>query len=160
MRNASVFKKLSASSESERRRSVIPFSAQYSVIQAARAARSLAWSNIDVYKRQIQHSSDEIEEYKVINDYNSFIMGIHNYYRMATAASPDIQQLAFEIKIAIKNRLQERVQQRKDQNIPTYAKRYAKSKEIRFIGKNIPVSYTHLDDRVSAVQPRGCREGI
>ncbi len=93
--------------------------------------------------KAIQHSSDEIEEYKVINDYNSFIMGIHNYYRMATAASPDIQQLAFEIKIAIKNRLQERVQRRKDQNIPTYAKRYAKSKEIRFIGKNIllPIGY-------------------
>ena len=93
--------------------------------------------------KAIQHSSGEIGEYKVINDYNSFIMGIHNYYRMATAASPDIQQLAFEIKIAIKNRLQERVQRRKNQNIPTYAKRYAKSKEIRFIGKNIllPIGY-------------------
>ena len=93
--------------------------------------------------KAIQHSSGEIEEYKVINDYNSFVMGIHNYYRMATAASPDIQQLAFEIKIAIKNRLQERVQRRKNQNIPTYAKRYAKSKEIRFIGKNIllPIGY-------------------
>ena len=93
--------------------------------------------------KAIQHSSGEIGEYKVINDYNSFVMGIHNYYRMATAASPDIQQLAFEIKIAIKNRLQERVQRRKDQNIPTYAKRYAKSKEIRFIGKNIllPIGY-------------------
>ena len=93
--------------------------------------------------KAIQHSSGEIEEYKVINDYNSFVMGVHNYYRMATAASPDIQQLAFEIKIAIKNRLQERVQRRKDQVIPTYAKRYAKSKEIRFIGKNIllPIGY-------------------
>ena len=55
--------------------------------------------------KAIQHSSDEIEEYKVINDYNSFIMGIHNYYRMATAASPDIQRLAFEIKIAIKKQV-------------------------------------------------------
>ena len=93
--------------------------------------------------KAIQHSSGEIGEYKVINDYNSFIMGIHNYYRMATAASPDIQQLAFEIKIAIKNRLQERVQRRKNQSIPTYAKRYAKSKEIRFIGRNIllPIGY-------------------
>lgn len=93
--------------------------------------------------KAIQHSSGEIEEYKVINDYNSFVMGVHNYYRMATAASPDIQQLAFEIKIAIKNRLQERVQRRSDQTIPGYAKRYAKSKEIRFIGKNIllPIGY-------------------
>ena len=93
--------------------------------------------------KAIQHSSDEIEEYKVINDYNSFVMGVHNYYCMATSASPDIQQLAFEIKIAIKNRLQERVQRRKNQSIPEYAKRYAKSKEIRFIGKNIllPIGY-------------------
>ena len=84
-----------------------------------------------------------MEEFKVVNDYNSFVMGVHNYYRMATAASPDIQRLAFEIKIAIKNRLQERVQRRSDQTIPGYAKRYAKSKEIRFIGKNIllPIGY-------------------
>ena len=93
--------------------------------------------------KAIQHSSGEMEEFKVVNDYNSFVMGVHNYYRMATAASPDIQRLAFEIKIAIKNRLQERVQRRSDQTIPGYAKRYAKSKEIRFIGKNIllPIGY-------------------
>ena len=93
--------------------------------------------------KAIQHSSDEMEEYKVINDYNSFVIGVHNYYCMATSASPDIQPLAFEIKIAIKNRLQERIQRRKNQSIPEYAKRYAKSKEIRFIGKNIllPIGY-------------------
>ena len=54
--------------------------------------------------KAIQHSSGEMEEFKVVNDYNSFVMGIHNYYRMATAASPDIQRLAFEIKIAINYR--------------------------------------------------------
>lgn len=93
--------------------------------------------------KAIQHSSGEMEEFKVVNDYNSFVMGVHNYYRMATAASPDIQRLAFEIKIAIKNRLQERVKRRSDQPIPEYAKRYAKSKEIRFIGKIIllPIGY-------------------
>lgn len=70
-------------------------------------------------------------------------MGIHNYYCMATCASPDIQQLAFEIKIAIKNRLQSKVKRRNDQTIPAYAKRYAKSKEIRFVGKQIllPIGY-------------------
>jgi hypothetical protein len=93
--------------------------------------------------KAIQHSSSEMEEYKVVNDYNSFVMGMHNYYCMATAASPDIQRLAFEIKIAIKNRLQERVKRRSNQTIPAYAKRYAKSKEIRFIGKSIllPIGY-------------------
>lgn len=52
--------------------------------------------------KAIQHSSGEMEEFKAVSDYNSFVMGIHNYYRMATAASPDIQRLAFEIKISIK----------------------------------------------------------
>ena len=93
--------------------------------------------------KAIQHSSGEMEEFKVVSDYNSFVMGIHNYYRMATAASPDIQRLAFEIKISIKNRLQERVRRRSNQTIPEYAKRYARSREIRFIDKNIllPIGY-------------------
>ena len=93
--------------------------------------------------KAIQHSSGEMEEFKAVSDYNSFVMGIHNYYRMATAASPDIQRLAFEIKISIKNRLQERVRRRSNQTIPEYAKRYARSREIRFIGKNIllPIVY-------------------
>lgn len=93
--------------------------------------------------KAIQHLSGEMEEFKAVSDYNSFVMGIHNYYRMATAASPDIQRLAFEIKISIKNRLQERVRRRSNQTIPEYAKRYARSREIRFIGKNIllPIGY-------------------
>lgn len=93
--------------------------------------------------KAIQHSSGEMEEFKAVSDYNSFVMGIHNYYRMATAASTDIQRLAFEIKISIKNRLQERVRRRSNQTIPEYTKRYARSREIRFIDKNIllPIGY-------------------
>lgn len=91
----------------------------------------------------IQHASKEMQTFTAVNNYNSFVMGIHNYYCMATCASPDIQQLAFEIKISIKNRLQSRVKRRNGQTIPAYAKRYAKSKEIRFIGKQIlpPIGY-------------------
>ena len=36
--------------------------------------------------KAIQHSSGETEEFKVVNDYNSFVMGIHNYYHMASCA--------------------------------------------------------------------------
>ena len=92
---------------------------------------------------KIQFCSGQMEEYKAVNDYNSFIMGIHNYYSMATCANQDMQPLAYEIKISIKNRLQQRVKRRKEQIIPEYAKRYSKSKEIRFIGENIllPIGY-------------------
>lgn len=93
--------------------------------------------------KAIQHSSDDMAEYAAVNNYNSYVMGIHSYYGMATAANPDMQTLAYEIKISIKNRLQERVKRRKDQPIPQYAEQYAKSKEIRFIGKTIllPIGY-------------------
>ena len=87
--------------------------------------------------KAIQHSSDDKAEYAAVNNYNSYVMGIHNYYGMATAANPDMQTLAYEIKISIKNRLQERVKRRTDQSIPQYAEQYAKSKEIRFIGQTI-----------------------
>lgn len=93
--------------------------------------------------KAIQFSSDEFTEYKAINQYNSFVMGVHNYYCMATCANQDMQPLAYEIKISIKNRLQERVKRRTTQTIPKYADRYAVSKEIRFIGRNVllPIGY-------------------
>lgn len=93
--------------------------------------------------KAIQHSSDDMAEYAAVNNYNSYVMGIHNYYSMATASNPDMQTLAYEIKISIKNRLQECVKRRKNQPIPRYAEQYAKSKEIRFVGKTIllPIGY-------------------
>lgn len=114
----------------------------------------------------IQFSGNDNEEYAAINDYNSFIMGIHNYYRMATAACSDIQQLAYEIKISIKNRLQERVKRRSSQTIPEYAKHYAKSKEIRFISKTVllPIGYiqhhppVHKKKLINKYTPEGRAE--
>ncbi len=116
--------------------------------------------------KAIQHSSDDMAEYAAVNNYNSYVMGIHNYYSMATAANPDMQTLAYEIKISIKNRLQERVKRRKDQSIPQYAERYAKSKEIRFIGQTIllPIGYIqhhppiHKKRMVNKYTPEGRAE--
>ena len=114
----------------------------------------------------IQHSEDDMAEYAAVNNYNSYVMGIHNYYGMATAANPDMQTLAYEIKISIKNRLQERVKRRKDQPIPQYAEQYAKSQEIRFIGKTIllPIGYIqhhppiHKKKSINKYTPEGRAE--
>ena len=113
--------------------------------------------------KRIAHVQDRDDEAREITLYNSMVFGIHNYYRMATAASPDIQRLAFEIKISIKNRLQERVRRRSNQTIPEYAKRYARSREIRFIGKNIllPIGYIQHHPPIHQAQPgsdRGAAE--
>lgn len=92
---------------------------------------------------QLCKSKGETAEYYAVSDYNSYVMGIHNYYQMATCVNADFQPLAYGIKQSIKIRLQERVKRRKDQSIPRYATDYAKSKEIRFVGKSIllPIGY-------------------
>lgn len=116
--------------------------------------------------KAIQHSSDDMAEYAAVNNYNSYVMGIHDYYSMATAANPDMQTLAYEIKISIKNRLQERVKRRKDQPIPRYAEQYAKSKEIRFVKKTIllPIGYIqhhppiHKKKTINKYTPEGRAE--
>ncbi len=83
--------------------------------------------------------------YKRVNHYNSYVMGIHNYYKMATAVNADFQTLAFEIKSIIKIRLQERVKKKcKNPKMNLSIKeKYGKSKEIRYIGGNVlvPIGY-------------------
>ena len=94
--------------------------------------------------KAIQFSCDEAKEYMAINDYNSYVLGIHNYYSFATEVCDDFQKPAFEIKTSIRIRLQKRVKRRTNQTIPSYIyKKYGKSKEIRFIGQNVllPIGY-------------------
>ena len=86
-----------------------------------------------------------MDEYRRINNYNSYVMGIHNYYKMATAVSADFQPLALGIKTSIKIRLQKRVK-RKYKNpkiLSSIKEKYGKSKEMRYINGNalIPIGY-------------------
>ncbi len=62
---------------------------------------------------------------------------------MATNVNADFQPFALAVKTSIKIRLQKRVKRRTNQTIPQYATDYAKSKEIRFIGKSVllPIGY-------------------
>ena len=79
-----------------------------------------------------------------IRDYNSFVMGIQNYYSMATCVNPDMQTLAYEIKTSIKIRLNTRVKRRTNEALTPYlSERYGKSKELRFINgvPLVPIGY-------------------
>ncbi len=79
-----------------------------------------------------------------IRDYNSFVMGIQNYYSMATCVNPDMQTLAYEIKTSIKIKLKTRVKRRTNETLTPYlSERYEKSKELRFISgvPVVPIGY-------------------
>lgn len=72
-------------------------------------------------------------EYEKINNYNSYILGKHNYYKKATNASADFQARAFAIKISIRNRLKKRVKRKKTHKpkiLLSIKEKYGKSKEL------------------------------
>ena len=90
-------------------------------------------------------TKSKMDEYRQINNYNSYVMGIHNYYKMATAVSADFQPLALGIKTSIKIRLQKRVKRKykTPKILASIKEKYGKSKEMRYINGNalIPIGY-------------------
>jgi group II intron reverse transcriptase/maturase len=81
--------------------------------------------------------------HKAINAFNSYILGLHNYYSAATECTADFNSIAFLSRNSIKNRLKPR-KRRKEDTIPKYIKdRYGGSKQLRFYHNMalIPISY-------------------
>jgi group II intron reverse transcriptase/maturase len=82
-------------------------------------------------------------EYEAINRYNSFVIGVHNYYKMATKVSADVRPLAFQVHKSLKARLKKRVKTAKfvrKKKIPCTTPRiiaamYGKSDQLRYVNK-------------------------
>jgi retron-type reverse transcriptase len=80
-------------------------------------------------------------EYEEISKYNSFVIGTHEYYRMATKVSLDFRPLAFSVHKSLKARLQKRVKTAKQvrkKKIPCHItdaiqERYGGSKQLRYV---------------------------
>lgn len=80
-------------------------------------------------------------EHAAVTRYNSYVLGVHNYYSMATMVSHDLRKLAFSVQKSLKTRLCERVKTVKEvkkrklgYTIPDYIKeRYGVSQQLRFI---------------------------
>ncbi len=100
----------------------------------------------------IEHSAGEKgKEYKAVCAYNSYILGMHSYYRIATRVYFDFNPIAFQVHKSLKARLKERIktasevkEKRLAIHIPTCIKeRYGESKQLRFIGGNalVPIGF-------------------
>lgn len=82
---------------------------------------------------KIKFPADENEEHKYIMDYNSYVLGVHNYYRIATHVSRDFSEIGFSVKRTMKCRLGQRVK-KSGNTLPQYVqKMYGRSKELRYI---------------------------
>ena len=82
---------------------------------------------------KIKFPANENEEHKFIMDYNSYVLGIHNYYRIATHVSRDFAEIGFSVKRTMKCRLGQRLM-KSGNTLPQYVqKMYGRSKELRYI---------------------------
>ena len=90
-------------------------------------------------------------EYRLIQTYNSYVMGVHNYYSIATHVNPDFHKIAFDVKKSLYNRLKHRLQ--KSGQITN---RY--TKEANFVSWN--GNDTKLDIRIWYPGHERCGKGV
>jgi group II intron reverse transcriptase/maturase len=86
-------------------------------------------------------------EYKAVSRYNSFVIGVHNYYDMATKVSLDFNKLAFSVHKSLKARLRKRIKSKTVMDklkipykLPQYLERYGESKQLKFVNRKYPVA--------------------
>ena len=93
--------------------------------------------------KNIAHTKNRDDEAKEITLYNSMVMGIHNYYCIATMISSDCGSLHRNVSIVMKNRLCKRLSKKGKINEVYIRKQYGKSKQIRFISNKTicPIGY-------------------
>jgi hypothetical protein len=80
-------------------------------------------------------------EYEEIGKYNAYVLGVHDYYCMATKVSKDFRGIAFSVHQSLKTRLQQRIKTAakvEKNKIPSHIanvikERYGKSWQLRYI---------------------------
>lgn len=91
----------------------------------------------------IEKPINDKEEFKHITFYNSYVIGVHNYYRYATHVRKVFDKIAFQISRKIYARTKRKLK-RHGKPLGGYIKEhYGKSREIRYINGNpiIPLGY-------------------
>lgn len=96
----------------------------------------------------IRKTYNEGMEFKLIQMHNSYLIGVHNYYSIATHVNIDFQKIAFDVKKSLYNRLRHRITKTGVINNNFIKKQYGTSKEIRFIGGNVIVPIAYVQHRI------------
>ena len=127
---------------------VIPKGKKYVVCSHMRdKAVAKAKDTIAAAITEIQNAGNEKAQYAAIQNYNSVVFGLHNYYRIATRVSGDFGKLAWGLKKRMENRLPGLTRDGKLQN-GYIQERYGKSKQLRFLNGHplIPIGYVQTKD--------------
>ena len=104
---------------------------------------------------QLRQTYNQSMEYRLIQKYNSYLIGVHNYYSIATHVNIDIHEIAFDVKKSLYNRLKHRLQKKGKITNRYIKEKYGTSREVRYLNGHavVPiayvqhraVSYTHLN---------------
>lgn len=81
---------------------------------------------------------------RAINAYNSKVIGIHQYFRVATMISKDVSRISYEIQHKCKSHKLARRIKRTGKHISSYIKQeYGNSNQLRYINDNVvvPIGY-------------------
>ena len=79
--------------------------------------------------------------YAEVSRYNSFVLGVHDYYSMATRVSEDFRPIAFSVQKSLKARMRQRIKTAKEvrkNKIPVHItniirEKYGKSDQMRYV---------------------------
>ena len=80
---------------------------------------------------------------KAVHAYNSYVLGVHNYYNCATNCIVDFSKIAFITRSTLRNKLPLR-KKKANESIPKYmVNSYGKSEQLRFVYDTplIPIGY-------------------
>lgn len=96
----------------------------------------------------LRKTYDKGMEYKWLQMYNSYLIGVHNYYSIATHVNLDFQTIAYDVKKSLYNRLRHRITKTGMITNNFIKRQYGKSKEVRYMGGNAIVPIAYVQHRV------------
>lgn len=97
---------------------------------------------------QIRGTYDTGKEYRLIQKYNAYLIGVHNYYCIATHVNIDFQKIAFDVKKSLYNRLKHRLQKKGTITNRYIKEKYGTSREVRFLNGHAIVPIAYVQHRV------------
>lgn len=88
----------------------------------------------------MRHHSEKEKMYKYIGLYNSFVMGVHQYYAIATEVNKDFHKISFRVNRTLKRKLGDKLKRPNISNLKCRAivDKYGKSMELRCV-YNLPI---------------------
>ena len=96
----------------------------------------------------LRKTYDRGMEYKYIQMYNSYLIGVHNYYSIATHVNLDFQTIAYDVKKSLYNRLKHRITKTGKITNHFIKRQYGNSREVRYMNGTAIVPIAYVQHRV------------